>query len=125
MAFQEYIEKEYELRIIYVDGYLFTGAIHSKTFSEEPVDWRASKKNEFKWETFTVQMEFADRVRAFMKKTGLYFGALDVIVQPDGQYVFLEVNPTGEWGMLERDLNLPISQAIADALTTEEPHHPD
>jgi glutathione synthase/RimK-type ligase-like ATP-grasp enzyme len=117
MAFQEYIEKEYELRIIYVDGQLFTGAVHSKSFSEEPVDWRAADHKEFKWENFKVPTGFADKIRTFMKNVGLYFGALDVIVQPDGQYVFLEVNPTGEWGMLERDLNLPISQAIADALT--------
>jgi hypothetical protein len=26
------------------------------------------------------------------------------------------VNPSGEWGMLERDLGLPISEAIAKAL---------
>ena len=26
---------------------------------------------------------------------------------------FLEVNPQGEWGMLQRDLGLPIGEAIA------------
>ncbi|NEO45670.1 MAG: MvdC family ATP-grasp ribosomal peptide maturase, partial [Moorea sp. SIO4A3] len=41
------------------------------------------------------------------------------IVTPDGEYVFLEVNPTGEWGMLERDLGYPISDAIADALLSD------
>ena len=40
----------------------------------------------------------------------------DIIRTPAGEYVFLEVNPGGEWGMLERDLKLPISEAIADAL---------
>jgi len=39
-----------------------------------------------------------------------------VIVTPEGEHVFLEVNPLGQWGMLERDLGLPISQAIAEAL---------
>jgi glutathione synthase/RimK-type ligase-like ATP-grasp enzyme len=51
-----------------------------------------------------------------MAKLGLIFGAIDLIRTPAGEHVFLEVNPTGEWGMLERDLGYPISEAIADAL---------
>ncbi len=117
MAFQEYIPKEYELRIIYVDGELFTGALHWKTPGEAPVDWRTSNQQAFEWEHFNVPEILADKIRAMMKQMGLYFGALDVIVTPEGQYVFLEVNPTGEWGMLERDLGLTISDAIANALT--------
>ncbi|MEM8805469.1 MAG: MvdC family ATP-grasp ribosomal peptide maturase, partial [Cyanobacteria bacterium P01_G01_bin.38] len=34
-------------------------------------------------------------------------------------HVFLEVNPCGEWGMLERDLGYSISGAIADALLSK------
>jgi glutathione synthase/RimK-type ligase-like ATP-grasp enzyme len=51
-----------------------------------------------------------------MSELGLVFGAVDFICTPAGEYVFLEVNPGGEWGMLERDLRLPISEAIAAAL---------
>jgi len=51
-----------------------------------------------------------------MLDLGLVFGAVDLICTPAGEYVFLEVNPGGEWGMLERDLGLPISEAIAAAL---------
>ena len=54
---------------------------------------------------------------------GLVFGAVDLIRTPDGEHVFLEVNPAGEWGMLERDLGLPIADALAEALLapTENP----
>jgi len=117
MAFQEYIAKEYELRIIYVDGQLFTGAVHWQDPGEAPVDWRTTEQEVFKWEHFSAPETLADKIRALMKQMGLYFGALDVILTPGGQYVFLEVNPTGEWGMLERDLGLTISEAIANALT--------
>jgi glutathione synthase/RimK-type ligase-like ATP-grasp enzyme len=51
-----------------------------------------------------------------MCKLQLVYGAIDLIRTPAGEHVFLEVNPGGEWGMLERDLGLPISEAIADAL---------
>lgn len=56
------------------------------------------------------------RIDGFMKEMGLGFGALDVIRTPQGEYVFLEVNLVGEWGMLERDLDFPIADAIAEEL---------
>ncbi|HYP53826.1 MAG TPA: hypothetical protein VEQ42_09825 [Pyrinomonadaceae bacterium] len=51
-----------------------------------------------------------------MSRLGLAFGAIDLIRTPSGEHVFLEVNASGEWGMLERDLNLPVSEALADVL---------
>ncbi len=118
MVFQEYIPKEYELRIIYVDGNLYTGAILSRALPENNgADWRTAESEKFRWECFNVPGELARKIRKLMKTLGLCFGALDVILTPDGRYFFLEVNPTGEWGMLERDLELPISNAIARALT--------
>lgn len=116
MAFQEYIPKDYELRIAYVDGKLLTGAVSAKKIGADTTDWRAAQTEHFQWERFTVKEAFAEKLRSFMKRIGLSFGAVDVIVQPNGEYVFLEVNPTGEWGMLERDLELPISDAIAEFL---------
>ena len=55
-----------------------------------------------------------------MTELGLVFGAIDLICTPSGEHVFLEVNPGGEWGMLERDLGLPIADAIARALLRTE-----
>ena len=43
-------------------------------------------------------------------------GMVDLIENLEGEYVFLEVNPSGEWGMMERDAGLPISEALADTL---------
>jgi glutathione synthase/RimK-type ligase-like ATP-grasp enzyme len=47
---------------------------------------------------------------------GLTFGAIDLILTPDGEYVFLEVNINGQWAYLEDMLALPISDAIAELL---------
>jgi len=47
---------------------------------------------------------------------GLCFGAIDLIVTPDDDHVFLEVNPNGQWLWIEELTGLPISHAIADLL---------
>jgi glutathione synthase/RimK-type ligase-like ATP-grasp enzyme len=63
--------------------------------------------------------KLAARLRDLMCALGLTFGALDLIRTPDGRYVFLEVNPNGQWLWLEDRLDFPISRRIADWLTTQ------
>jgi glutathione synthase/RimK-type ligase-like ATP-grasp enzyme len=51
----------------------------------------------------------------------LNYGAIDIIVTPEGRHVFLEVNPVGEFFWLERHPGLPIADAIADVLLGRAP----
>jgi glutathione synthase/RimK-type ligase-like ATP-grasp enzyme len=111
MMFQRYVEKSYELRIAWVDGQAFVGALDGR---ECGVDWRY--ESTASWEPHTLPPPVHDRLGRLMGQLNLRQGAIDMIVEPGGDYVFLEVNPHGEWGMLERDLELPISVALADAL---------
>lgn len=53
-----------------------------------------------------------------LKSLGLRFGGIDLAVS-DGEYYFLEVNPTGEWAWLVDATALPIDEAIAGALSRE------
>ena len=69
------------------------------------------------WTKATLPADVKRRVFQLLERLGLVSGALDFIVTPDGRHVFLEVNPAGEWGWLERDLGYDISGAFARALT--------
>jgi glutathione synthase/RimK-type ligase-like ATP-grasp enzyme len=51
----------------------------------------------------------------------LRFGAIDMIVTPEGRYVFLEINPNGQWRWIEDASGLPISDALCDALARPSP----
>jgi MvdC family ATP-grasp ribosomal peptide maturase len=116
MVFQERIAKACELRIAIVGDKLFVGAIDACNSSRGQVDWRLATPDEVRWERDQVPDHVAKALRSMMSKLGLVYGAIDLIRTPESEYVFLEVNPGGEWGMLERDLNYPISEAIAAAL---------
>ena len=116
MVFQERIPKAIELRIAYVDGACYAGAIDASGSVKGQTDWRLSGPDESPWSAVEISNDIRARLRALMNKLGLVYGAIDMIETPDGEHVFLEVNPGGEWGMLERDLNYPISEALADAL---------
>ena len=56
------------------------------------------------------------RVLAFMDDCGLNYGAIDIILSPDDQYYFLEVNAAGEYFWLDRLCNHAISGQIGAVL---------
>jgi len=116
MVFQELIPKERELRVAWVAGEAFAGALDASGTSRGQTDWRRAAPGECEWQAAELPSEISRGLRALMSELGLAYGAVDLIRTPAGEYVFLEVNPGGEWGMLERDLGLPISDAIAEEL---------
>jgi glutathione synthase/RimK-type ligase-like ATP-grasp enzyme len=111
MVFQERVDKQRELRVVYVAGRCFTGARDACGD-----DWRRPGSGAGPWQPDELPDEVASQLDAAMRGLGLGFGAADLVRARDGTHHFLEVNPVGEWGMLERDLGLPIADAIAEQL---------
>lgn len=122
MVFQELIPKACELRVAHVAGEAFAGALDASDTARGQTDWRRVAPEECRWQKAQLPTEVANGLQALMSELGLVFGAVDLICTPSGEYVFLEVNPGGEWGMLERDLGLPISEAIAESLLENNVH---
>jgi hypothetical protein len=54
-----------------------------------------------------------DQLRRVMKDLNLMFGAVDLRVTPDGEFVFFEVNPQGQFLFVEILTGLPLSAALA------------
>lgn len=117
MIFQRQIEKMQEIRAVYVDGALMCASILGRVKSgEELVDWRKADPQLSYWQSAQLPSPVHHAVHLLMQKLNLKFGAIDFIVDQDQTPYFLEVNPAGEWGMLEHDLGLPISHHIATTL---------
>ena len=52
----------------------------------------------------------------FMKEMGIVYGAIDLRLRPDGEYVFLEVNTAGQWLFMEDPTEMPITQTLTRTL---------
>jgi glutathione synthase/RimK-type ligase-like ATP-grasp enzyme len=63
-----------------------------------------------------LPVETADRCRRLVGALGLTYGAIDLIVTTEGDYVLLEVNPAGQYLWLEEAAQLPITEAVCDFL---------
>lgn len=56
------------------------------------------------------------RLRALVAELGLRYAAIDLRRRADGEHVFLEVNPSGQWLFVEERTGQPITAAVARLL---------
>ncbi|MBW4682797.1 MAG: MvdD family ATP-grasp ribosomal peptide maturase [Microcoleus vaginatus WJT46-NPBG5] len=120
MTFQEHIPKALELRTIVVGKQLFTASIDSQSSEKARHDWRRQGLALIDdWKPYDLPQELGEKLLQLMSYFGLNYGAIDLILTPDGRHIFLEVNPVGEFFWLELCPGLPISRAIADILLNQ------
>ena len=116
--FQPYIDKAYELRVVVVGRRLYACAIHSQQSERSREDWRRYDLDNTPYVPHELPEDVAEKLRALMDALGLVFGSVDMIVTPEGRYIFLEINPNGQFDWVAKRAGLPIYEALADLLIT-------
>ncbi|MGH3913853.1 MAG: ATP-grasp ribosomal peptide maturase [Pseudonocardiaceae bacterium] len=115
--FQEWVPKKFDLRLTVVGDQFFAVAIHANS-DEAYTDWRSDYIS-LAYEPIDTPVEIRHSITILLERLGLSFGAFDFTVTPDDEWVFLEINPNGQWGWIEERTGLPITSAMADLLTHE------
>jgi MvdD family ATP-grasp ribosomal peptide maturase len=117
MTFQERIPKALELRVTVVGNRVFAAAIDSQVSRAAQYDWRKDGVALLEaWRRYELPADVEKGLLRLMDHFMLNYGAVDFILTPEGRYVFLEINPVGEFFWLESCPGLPISAAIAGVL---------
>jgi hypothetical protein len=113
VTIQEAIEPKTDLRVTVVENQVFAAEI---TADKRGIggDWRKNKKD-LAYTKCTLPRHIERLCIDLTARFGLTFGAIDLARHGD-EYWFLEINPTGEWAWLVDSANLPIDEAIANAL---------
>ena len=112
---QNYIEKKYELRIFYFKEEMYSMAIFSQNDKMTNVDFRNyNKENPNRSVPFKLPAKIEKKIIKLMKILNLDSGSIDMILTPKNEYVFLEVNPIGQFGMVSFPCNYNIEKIIAD-----------
>lgn len=106
--FQARIEKAHELRVTVMGEHVVTARLLSQESDETRTDWRAGA-GRLQVEASQLPREVEESCLRLMRSLGILFGAFDFIVTPEGEHVFLEVNPAGQFLWVEEacpDLHL-------------------
>lgn len=117
MTFQEAIPKALELRVTIVGDQIFSAAIDSQQSEDTKTDWRKNGIGLIdQWVDHPLPKELQHKLLALMDYFQLNYGAIDIILHPNGKYYFLEINPNGEFMWLEDNPGYQISKQLAQVL---------
>lgn len=115
---QREIMKAYDVRATVVGNRVFAATIDSQIRSETAVDWRRGSHPDLPHACHELPDEVAAKCLAVTRLLELRFAAIDLVLDRNGEYWFLEANPNGQWAWIESRTGLPISSAIVDELLT-------
>jgi glutathione synthase/RimK-type ligase-like ATP-grasp enzyme len=122
MIFQAYVPKRVELRITVVGERVFAAEIHSQHSNHTRYDWRRYDRYQTPYFSHALPGRIERLCVQLVHRQGLCYGAIDMVLTPDGRYVFLEINPNGQYLWIEQMTGLPISDAICDLLISRAEH---
>lgn len=114
--FQELIPKAMDLRVTVIGEHVFPVEIHSQDQPGSQTDWRKGDAALLKHVSHRFPAKIEKQCLAFVKNLNLKFGALDFIMTPQGEYVFLEINPSGQFAWIEALTKIPLIDTLADLL---------
>jgi glutathione synthase/RimK-type ligase-like ATP-grasp enzyme len=113
VTFQQFVPADLDLRVIVVEDEIFPAAIRSRP--EFQTDYRMGIGSA-EFSPYTLPDAVASALLELHHRLGLTYGASDFRVTPDGEHVFLEVNPAGEYLFASERTGQPVPQAIAACL---------
>lgn len=113
--FQELVPKRCDVRVVVTGQRVLAAEIDSQRSARTEIDFRASLAD-VRFGMHQLPPETEDQCRSLLATLGLMTGSIDLVQRPDGAYVFLEVNPSGQAMWLESAAGLPVASAMADLL---------
>ena len=115
--FQSYVKKEYELRIFFINDMFYSMVIFSQNNEKTKIDFRNYDfDNPNRVGRYNLPNSIKIKLSKLMKHIGLNTGSIDMIKSVDGNYYFLEVNPSGQFGMTSFPCNYNLHEKVADYL---------
>lgn len=116
VIFQRKILKKYDIRVTVVEDDVFSVSIQSQEFENTKTDWRHGSVIELQHDIFELPAEIKEHCKEIVRKLGLRFGAIDLVLDEAKKFWFLECNPNGQWAWIENRTGLPIAAAIVDSM---------
>lgn len=112
--FQKYIPKKIEIRSFFLVSKFYTAAIFSQNNSKTKVDFRNyDDNNPNRVVPYNLPKEIEGDLLKTFNKLGLNTGSADILLDPGGNYYFLEINPVGQFGMVSFPCNFYLEEKIS------------
>lgn len=115
---QSHIIKKGDVRVTMVGEKAFATMIHSQENTKTKVDWRISQ-DFLKHTRIELPSDIHNKCVQLLRHLKLRFGAIDFVLDKNEEFIFLEINPNGQWAWIEKLTGYQISHEITNLLVNE------
>ncbi len=116
--FQQYIDKRSDVRITFVDGeWHAVELLASDSDGAQRCDIRRNNMLDVRYRDTEVPDDVVEQLRVLLQHYGLRFGAVDMVVDSNWDWYFLEINANGQWAWLDQVGATNIAQSFVAAFT--------
>lgn len=112
IIFQERVPGAVDLRITIIGNEILSAALELLP-SSDPL---RPQPNRGIYQRHDLPIEMQHKLLLMMRRSGLEYGVIDLRVRPDGEHVFLGINPYGHFLFVEHACQFPISDLLAKHL---------
>ncbi|MGA9755313.1 MAG: hypothetical protein WBV23_09230 [Desulfobaccales bacterium] len=112
VIFQECIEKGTDIRISIFGDECFAAKVITR--HAELVDWRLDPL--VSYHRYKTSDDLRNHLLLLLREMKLDMGSIDLRLDQEGQPVFFEINPSGQFLFLELEADLPVSNSVAKLL---------
>ncbi len=114
---QNNIDKKYEIRVFFLNDKVWATAIFSQNDIKTKIDFRNyNRENPNRCVPYNLPLNIHLKIIKLMNRLKLNSGSLDIIVDVNKEYIFLEVNPVGQFQQVSIPNNYQIEKEIAKSL---------
>ena len=113
---QEFIPKKSDIRVTVIGKSIFATEIESSIFKESRIDFRKIESYDLPHKQIKLPNKIKNKCLKIVKRLGLQFGAIDLVLTKNGEYIFLEINPNGQWLWIEEMTGMPLTNAMCNLL---------
>ncbi|MEN2435783.1 grasp-with-spasm system ATP-grasp peptide maturase [Weeksellaceae bacterium A-14] len=115
--FQGLVKKKFEIRSFFLNGTFYSMAILSQNNSKTMVDYRKyDREVPNKNIRFKLPDDIEQKLIKLFDVLNLNTGSVDLIVDENDNYIFLEINPIGQFSMTSTPCNYNLEKIMAEEL---------
>lgn len=115
--FQELLSKRLEVRMTVIGRTILPATIDSQADQSTQLDWRGANSGRLRYApALEVPEEVVSKTLELVERLDLAFAAVDFVIDDEGRWVFLEINPGGQFMWLEDDVGLPMTATMGNLL---------
>lgn len=113
VIYQKFVPDAQEVRVTVIGNNVFSALIPKKSNTD---DWHRDEIKDVKLIPIDIPDELKQKCLSYISSVKLDYGAFDFMLTEDNEFIFLEVNPTGDWRWVEICTNQAITDTVVNHL---------